>query len=91
MGSLSEVRDRLTETAPDINWSDPKWGVLDREGFSIEFSIGNEDPCTGFALHIVGGADACSVVEALIENNGWYAFDTTEGEWLHHVEDFAEE
>ena len=90
MGPLPEVRKRLSETAPDIDWSDPAWGRLQRAGFSIEINLGDEDPCTGFALHVRGGSGAVAVVEALVRNNGWYALDASQGEWLHHVGSLAD-
>ena len=40
LGSRAEVVERLRSTFPDADFSNPSWGVLDREDWSIEFNSG---------------------------------------------------
>jgi hypothetical protein len=87
MGSLDDLRNKLSDIAADIDWSDPSWGQLDRGGFSMELNIGSDDPCMDFALHVRGGADAIIVIKSMIERYGWYAIDSSQGEWMHHAPD----
>lgn len=46
LGSKSCVISKLKKVFPDISFSDPNWGYIERPGFSIEFNFGsdNQDP-----------------------------------------------
>jgi hypothetical protein len=57
LGTLSDILDMLKELLPDIDFSDPHWGVLATETYSIEFNIGNEDPVESLML-LIRGEDA---------------------------------
>ncbi len=82
LGAQSEIVSKLTHLFPDLNCSDPAWGVLDRPGFSIEFNIGHEDPISSIMLHVRGEDAAVEVIHDLCQYVGWRAFDTTTGEFL---------
>lgn len=90
LGPTDEVRSRFLDGAPDIDWSDPTWGVLDRGAFSIEIDIGSDEICQTGVLHVRGGEDVVPVVESLSVDLGWYALDLTNEEWFHHSDDTGE-
>lgn len=87
LGTLEEVRGKISGSAPEVNWSDPSWGTLYGEGFSLEFNIGRNDPCYGFMVHVRGAGDAVRPLLAIGEKWCWYLLDTSQGEWLHHLSD----
>src|SRR5438105_3547374 len=68
LGSRAEVAGRISSSLPDTDFSDPSWGTLERAGWSIEFNVGQAEPCEGVMLHVRGtGADAPHVVQQVIE------------------------
>lgn len=87
LGPRSEVVAGISAVRPDIDWSDPTWGMLGGEGFSIEFSTGREDPVQSVMLHVRGGGDVIPLIAEICERNRWRAIDCSSGEFM----DFGEE
>ena len=76
LGDLRTVRARLKAYFPQLDLTDPTWGDLDGGDFSIEFSIGSEDPVTSLMLHVRGEDRALGVIWHLCQHSGWVAFDS---------------
>lgn len=85
-GDLNKVRQIITQHLPETDWSDPAWGTYDGPGYSLEFNIGNEDPCISFMIHVRGRGDVASIIEKLVNTPDWYALDSSQGEWWHYIE-----
>lgn len=92
LGAREDLIHRIRSVLPEVDFSDPAWGVLEREGASIEFNMGKEGASTGFALHVRGGPQAAFVVRLLLDalrlraldpssETGFFALDdgSTEG------------
>ena len=83
LGPLSQVLDRLRASlGGDIDLTDPTWGTMEGEAFSIEFNIGDKDPCESIMLHVRGDDSAVEPIRVLCESTRWRAFDTTTGELM---------
>ncbi|RLE23549.1 MAG: hypothetical protein DRJ65_11620 [Acidobacteria bacterium] len=82
LGSTGEVRRFLSEVLPDLDLSDPTWGILERSTYSIEFSIGKAEPCTSIMLHVRGLDDAIYPIQTLCTGYGWQALDFSDGELI---------
>jgi hypothetical protein len=82
LGDGDEVRQRISRSLPAVDWSDPSWGVLDGEGWSIEFNLDEEDPISAMMLHVRGGGDPVAAVAKLCADQGWQALDTVTDHWL---------
>lgn len=83
MGDAGDVKAKLSQSLPDIDWTDPAWGVLDFDGGSIEFSIQKEGVIDSFMLHVHGGGDPVSIIDNLCLENGWDALDCDSGEFMN--------
>lgn len=70
LGSKIEVLSILSSALPSINLSDPTWGVMDGDNFSIEFSIGDKDPIQTIMLFVRGSDDAVRVIEKVCQYSG---------------------
>ncbi len=84
LGPLAEVRRKISECLPEVDWSDPSWGRYEGDGFSYEFNIGDEEPCDGLMVHVRGGGGAVPPLLRLAERWGWYLLDISQSEWIHH-------
>ncbi|MFD7023268.1 hypothetical protein [Promicromonospora sukumoe] len=82
LGSSAEVLGRLKATFVDLDLSDPTWGFLNRQSWSIEFNVGGEDPVESIMLHVRGGGDAVQVVQETAHLLGCRAFDCSSGEFI---------
>jgi hypothetical protein len=81
----AELVAAIRNAATTTTFSGPWFGVLDADGFSIEFSAGDGDPIGSVMLHIRGGDGALPVVRALSVALGRVAIDCSAGELM----DFA--
>ena len=76
IGKRSEIIDKIKEAVPTIDLSDPSWGLIGGDGWSIEVNIGNEEECRGFAFHVRGGDAAAGVVAAILQHLNLRALDS---------------
>lgn len=84
LGPTEFVRNKLSSAIPEIDWSDPTWGDLDENGYSIEFNIGEDEPCDSVMLHIRGsdgGNFLQNRLRNICEKTGWYIL--VGDEWFH--------
>ncbi|NVL83974.1 hypothetical protein, partial [Escherichia coli] len=51
LGPRDTVILKFRAVLPDVDFSDPGWGLLRREGWSIEFNLGNDAECSGVSLY----------------------------------------
>lgn len=82
LGSRAKVLGRLQTAFADLDLSDPTWGFLNRQSWSIEFNIGGEDPVESIMLHVRGGGDVVQVVRETAHVLGCRAFDCSSGEFI---------
>lgn len=87
LGSLGQVRAAISTAFPDTDWSDPVWGKSSVSGAALNFNLGNDDPCSNLSIHVYGGGDPIPGILDLLTETGWYAIDTSAGEWVHHGAD----
>lgn len=89
LGSPAEVAATLKALFPAIDLTDPTWAVLIDDDYSIEFSIGDANPCTSLMLHVRGTESVIKLIRSLCERTAWRAFDTTDGKLLDFSKDPA--
>jgi hypothetical protein len=89
LGSKSNVIRQLKEVFPDIRFSDPDWGYIERSNYSIEFNFGKEDPLDSLMLHVRGNENVIAAIRAICESASWRAFDTTTGLFMDFENDPA--
>ena len=87
IGSRAEVAQAVRKVFPGANISDLGWLVIDGEGFSIEVSTGEEEPCDGFMLHVRGGDAALGAVIQLAQLFEARAFDMSSCQFLDRMAD----
>jgi hypothetical protein len=67
IGKRSQIIDKIRQIVPAADFSDPSWGLIDGENWSIEVSMGEEEECSGFCFHVRGSDAAVGVVAAILE------------------------
>ena len=82
IGSRSDVTTKILEVFPSTDFTDPNWGIIDGPDWSIEVSVSEREPCTGFALHVRGGDGAAEAVAAILERLQLRAIDMQTGEFF---------
>ena len=87
LGTLSDVLARLKQVLPSIDLSDPAWGLLDGQDFSIEFNIGKNDPVESIMLHVRGSESAIIPIEHLCRETKWRAMGMNDCEFIDFSKD----
>ena len=82
LGPRAEIIEKIREVMPFADFSDPTWGLIDGDGFSIEVNLGADESVDGFALHVRGGDLAAACVVAIIEHLGVRAIDSSTGDFF---------
>lgn len=82
IGKRSVIIERIREVLPTADFSDPAWGRIDGDDWSIEVNIGVQEECNGFALQIRGGDAAVGAVEAILQRLHLRALDTQTGNFF---------
>jgi hypothetical protein len=82
LGPAAKVRQQVSSLLPGVDWSDPTWGTYGDDGFSIEFSVGKDDPIKNMTLHVRGGGVAIAAITRFAKPLGWSALDCSTSEFL---------
>jgi hypothetical protein len=82
LGPRAQVLSTLAALFPDLDLSDPTWGILAGDDFAIEFNIGDGDPVETIMLHVRGSNSTIHAIHYICERTGWRAFDTSTGDLL---------
>ena len=90
IGSQAEVREMISAVFGETNWNDPTWGIYDSPRGSIEFNMGDEEPCTNFMLHVRATDAIVPMIVGLCVNNQLQAIDCSNGEFLEQSESPAD-
>lgn len=85
LGTCAEVRALISKAIPEVDWTDPAWGVVELGDASLEFNIGEGEPIDGIMIHARGDGGVVKVLFSLAEATGWFFLDCSEGEWFHHM------
>jgi hypothetical protein len=83
IGSAHEVRASISAHLPDVDWSDPGWGLYGGKGFTFEFSI-TGDPVRHIMVYVRGSGDAVADLLRFATPNGWYLLDWSSGRLIDH-------
>jgi hypothetical protein len=82
LGTRDELIQRIQQLVPQVDFSDPSWGMLDDSEFSIEFNMGSEEICHGFMLHVRGGGSPIATISRLLQHLNVRAIDCQTGDFF---------
>src|SRR5947207_15896669 len=84
IGTRSEIIRKIKDVAPFADFSDPSWGKIDGDKFSIEVSRGKDEELSSFAFHVRGDNEAAAVVSEILIRLKLKAVDGGTGEFFDH-------
>lgn len=82
LGKRAEVIGKIEAIIPAANFSDPGWGLIRGEGWSIEVSLGKAEECGSFSLHLRGGDGAFGALVAILQGLNLRAIDCQTSEFF---------
>ena len=85
IGSRSNIIAKIKEVIPFANFSDPAWGTIDGDGFSIDVNLGADETVDSFAFHVRGDALAAGLVSEILTRLQLRAFDSGTGDIFDHA------
>ena len=75
IGQRDDIIAAITAIAPDVDFSDPTWGVIRGDGYTIEINIGEEAVTSDFAFHVRGDDEAAIVISRILQRLELRAYD----------------
>jgi hypothetical protein len=75
IGKRSQIIDKIREVVPAADFSEPSWGRIRGDNWSIEVNMGKDEECSGFCFHVRGSEAAAGVVAAILEELKLRALD----------------
>ena len=85
IGSRSDIIAKIKEIVPFADFSDPTWGTIAGEGFSIEVNFGPDETVDCFAFHVSGNDLAAGVVSDILTHLNLRAVDSGTGDIFDHA------
>src|SRR5258707_9772808 len=83
IGTRAEIIAKILEVVPFADFSDPSWGDIEGNDWSIEVNLGDDGPSDGFALHVRGAGDeAVGVIAAILDHLNLRAFETSNADFF---------
>lgn len=82
IGVKSEIINKIKEISPELNISDNSLLKLEKNNFSIDFSIGEHETLDYVMLHIRGDKSVFGYIIELITKLNLRAVDTSTGEFI---------
>ncbi|MFB6365856.1 hypothetical protein ACFCP7_17620 [Paenibacillus elgii] len=82
LGKRDEIIEKLTQCIPNLDYRDEAWGILNDEGFSIEFNTGDEEIVDSIMLYIRGGGTVMDTLQLVCETLDAYALDTSNNTYI---------
>ena len=82
IGRRSEIIAKILQVVPGADFSDPSWGIIGGDDWSIEVNLGSDGILDGFAFHVRGGDAAAGVVAAILDHLELRAVETGNGDFF---------
>src|SRR4029450_8011648 len=80
LGNRSAVIAKIKRIVATADFSDPSWGLIEKDGWSIELNMGDDEICEDFAFHVRGdGDEAVEVVARILDGLGIGGFEPEAG------------
>ncbi|WP_220466947.1 hypothetical protein, partial [Cellulophaga baltica] len=82
LGIRDNIINELCILLPELDYSVKDWGILNGDGFSIEFNTGKEEKVDSIMLHIRGGGNPHYIIGMIMKKMEWEALDCSTGEFV---------
>lgn len=66
IGLRQDIIRKIIEAEPTADFSDPSWGMIENENFSIEVNLGDSEMLNGFSLHVRGNGHALGCIANIL-------------------------
>ena len=83
LGSISEVRYKLLNILPELNWDSLYTASFTTNQFSIDFSIDQEPHVSSIILAITGDELPVQLIKSICNPYGWYALEIDSNRYLN--------
>jgi hypothetical protein len=79
IGQRSDIISKVKEVAPSADFSNPAWGVIEGDDYSIEVNLGSGEEVMSFVFHVRGSGEAANVVADILRRLGLRGLDSGTG------------
>jgi len=84
IGARSEIIRKIKEVVPFADFSNPAWGNIEGEGFSIEVSTSDDEEVECVAFFVRGNDRAAGVISEILTKLNLRGLDSGTGDFFDH-------
>jgi|SRR4029078_312584 len=82
IGKRDDVIAKIRSVCPQADFTDPTWGKVHADDYSLEMGLGDDDPVRNITLHARGSDGVLSHVSNIVRALGLRAIDSWTGEFF---------
>lgn len=84
IGARSEIIQKIKEVVPFADFSNPAWGNIEGEGFSIDVSTSDDEDVKCVAFFVRGNDRAAGIISEILTKLNLRALDSGTGDFFDH-------
>ena len=82
IGNRAQLIAQIRHVVPQADCTDPSWGIIEGDDWSIEVSTGDAEICESIAFHVRGGDGAIGAVATILGELKLRAIDCQSSEFF---------
>jgi hypothetical protein len=86
IGTRSEIIRQIKDVVPFADFSNPAWGNIEGEGFSIAVSTSDDEEVECVAFFVRGNDRAAGIISEILTRLNLRARDSGTGDFFNHVQ-----
>lgn len=82
LGKRSDLISKLKHILPNLNFENESWGILEENGYSIGFDMGNKEYVDTIRLEIRGSGKPIKIIQTIMADLKWECYDFSSGKFM---------
>ena len=85
IGTRAEIIRKIKDVVPFADFSDPSWGNIETQTFSIEVSLGEDENVNSIMFHVRGDDAAAALMSEILISLNMRGFDMWTSDFFDHL------
>ncbi len=82
IGNGTQLISQIRQVVPQADFTDPTWGIVDDEDWTIKVRMGGKELCESIAFHVRGGDGVIGAVAAILDELKLRSIDCQSSEFF---------
>jgi len=82
LGLRTTLSEKIISILPETNFDDPTWGAYSTSTYQLEFSMGDDEICSGIMIHLRGDDQGLKCIDSLLNRLELRGVDMQTGQFF---------